>query len=359
MSEFLGLIDIKVAQGLFSAEGSLYALRDTSTSFTRFTDQNIILGVVTNKITVMQNLEIVKGEPNVNVQPSKEEIKTFIETTLCHDVIFLSELISQLNQLKIAYPSGKEIDSIKSAVIEKYQESFKKHFCYERVGATGYGYQISLEVGEEPGIQFLFLRNGNRRRDANRLKGWKFHISLDDELSSGKKLNVQLAWNALLACFFSHQVEVVKVVTNETLVDAKCDKLTAVGKQITIYANEFAKDTVRCAAFLKDVTECLVCNNIKPGYRAVGDKAFEGSEFISYRWDTYLREDDLRFGRRREGEPAIPEGVVNPFGDVKVSVPNQPLSKGQKQVEVSKSKGESSEQPIQIPKLNFGSLSKK
>jgi len=300
---------------------------DIQTDLKDYTDNYFVKSATEEKLA-SRYYQISDGMIVGEVKPSRDELTTFIKNELIESKDLLSILLHQIGELT-SEPNTQNI-SLYHLIVRNFKDLFMGFLKYpEQARIIKLGYKLSreFEVGRS---SYYMLRNGIVPSGLNQ-RGWKFHLSIrDTKLDGINKLNLIKAWNSIVGCFFEYQVSRVKVFTNDTIQDDNNNDPYQVGKQITIYGNQFSSDINRCKQFLTRLTKLLVASKINPGYRPAGNKSINGSEYISYRFDTYPPGHEYA-GKRREGDAHKPESAYDPFHLIKLNY-RQRKSMGRKQV---------------------------
>lgn len=323
-----------------------FKLIDAQTSLN---DKAILLSTIEREID-KKNYKIVDCEPSENISPTQKEIKSYLSYIVDRHPRLLSEVLNQLTLLLEKQNIAKEASHFKEHILNQYKDRVTEKFKYDKIDIdlVGYGYESALSAG------FKYLKNGLRLKilgevegNLTDIKGWKFHISLDD--SDEKRENISKAWNLIIDLIYKYQIAVTKVVTNEV---NQADYKKIIGKQITIYANQ-SIDPNFWTYFFKEIHDKFVTNNIKPGFTAEGNRQIAGSEFISYRFDTTFN-NGRKGTDRREGGNYKPDGLVDPFENIMINVLGQNKNKGKASEQLP------SERKIkpEVPSLNLSVLRK-
>jgi hypothetical protein len=105
--------------------------------------------------------------------------------------------------------------------------------------------------------------------------GWKFHISLDDDIAG----NVGRGWDAIVGILIEYKIIQSKVVKDGYKIGAKDQNER--GKQIVIYAYD-DDEKQNWQKILQKITIALVDAKIKPGLRPPHNKEIQGSSYLSY-----------------------------------------------------------------------------
>jgi len=140
---------------------------------------------------------------------------------------------------------------------------------------------------EPAGTAFYFLHN---EPGPDRGTGWKFHISVDGA-------DVPKAWDAVADYLLDNNIGPCKVV-NPTYAERFSDPANRqAGKMITVYDFGANTDWQRC---MQDIENILAKEGVRPGKEVQGDKAINGSRYLSYRNDRdrsgqYIDSGQLKF----------------------------------------------------------------
>ncbi len=311
---------------LFDLIKALGVLIDPSGSFKQLDadisihDEVILLETIERGIS-SKNVRIVNCRPNVDINPSAEETISYLNDLVEMHQSLLSEIMLQLIKLQANEQLANEASYVKTSLLARYAKQFIEKFSYHITpDAVGYGYQSAYTAG------FKFLKHGLRQKilglDAAQnidVRGWKFHISLDD--TDDNKTNIANAWNLILDLIYKYQILIAKVSTKEVRLDIIAPNHRTIGKQITIYGNQ-SDNPAYWQSFFQEVHHKFVNNAIKPGYLAEGDKQVNGSEFVSYRFDTTY-ENNKKGVDRREEDDYKPENLEDPFQTLRCDVAEQ------------------------------------
>lgn len=100
-------------------------------------------------------------------------------------------------------------------------------------------------------------------------KGWKFHISLDDEVGG----NISMGWNILKDVLIANKVRMAKVVKPNVMM---ADDPEQCGKQVTIYTwYNPEKSLGDWVGMIAHITTSFVQHDVIPGYKCVGSDFLE------------------------------------------------------------------------------------
>lgn len=147
------------------------------------------------------------------------------------------------------------------------------------------------------------------------LNGWKVHISVSGD-------DVPEAWDSLIGFFGEHGLT-AKVANPETAEKFADPDSSQRGKMITLYF----KGDEDYAVLLEEIDGRLKENDIQPGHQVSGDREVQGSPYLHYRCD---RDRDGNYISAEKGlnapRPYNPEGVPDPFEDIRVGTPSSRLN---------------------------------
>ncbi len=289
-----------------------------------FSDEDIIHSIFRERVSKKPPIRIENLTPSRDTSIKKDDIKGYVNEALYYEESLLSYILRQLEFLYKKHhdhAARKLCHDIRENIIDIYADDFVKKMMnsdYE----CGFGYELSY------GTQFLDIKNGARPKGGDhsgerqaRMRGWKFHLSVSDE---GSDYNNTLR-KILLPLLFKYQIYVTKIKRPiESKKDDLLEKPEHAGKQVTIYTNQ-STEVEDWQNFFNELHVKLITSGLKPGYIPESSKTLKGSQYVSYRYDTFVGE---KKGQRREGGPYMPEGITDPYEKLEITGIKQPRNKG-------------------------------
>ena len=160
--------------------------------------------------------------------------------------------------------------------------------------------QSSIYQGREGAGFFELMYIGKRRNEnRDRSRGWKIHISIDDNFQTDpKKINLKRAWDLIADIMIEHKIQQCKVVTpegnfsNGHVGNDHDNPDKQYGKQITLYCfldpREYEIDF--WASVLQQIESTLFTHGIKPDPTPTQhqEAVIEGSRYFTYRNDAQI-----------------------------------------------------------------------